>query len=169
VHRVQGEAEGVKPIELLELLQECYRQRLDMVLRHRAVARQVGNFDFNNTYQYVVAREDTHLEWLRSAIEDLGGVPAATGSEPAIPAGEVASLIREDAAAAGRFVETWRPKIAAINNARHRLMLNFTLGETLEHKRFFEQAVAGREDLLGRRLDAGPRRGAVMGSRWVGD
>jgi hypothetical protein len=159
----------VKPTELLDLLQECYRQRLEMVLRHRAVARHVGNFDFNNTYQYVVAREDTHLEWLRAAIEDLGGVPAAGGTEPAIAAGDAASLIREDAAAAGRFVEAWRPRIAAINNARHRLMLNFILGETLEHKRFFEQAAAGREDLLGRRLDAGPRRGAVMGSRWVGD
>jgi hypothetical protein len=159
----------VKPTELLDLLQEFYRQRLEMVLRHRAVARHVGNFDFNNTYQYVVAREDTHLEWLRAAIEDLGGVPAASGTEPAIAAGDAASLIREDAAAAGRFVEAWRPRIAPINNARHRLMLNFVLGETLEHKRFFEQAVAGREDLLGRRLDAGPRRGAVMGSRWVGD
>jgi hypothetical protein len=166
---VQGEAEGVKPTELLELLQDCYRQRLDMVMRHRAVARHVGNLDFNNTYQYVVAREDTHLEWLRSAIEDLGGVPAASGTEPAIAANDVLALIRDDAAGAGRFVESWRPKIASIGNARHRLMLNFILGETLEHKRFFEQAVAGRDDLLGRRLDAGPRRGAVMGSRWVGD
>ena len=48
-------------------------------------------------------------------------------------------------------------------------MLRVICGETLEHKRFFEQALAGREDLLGRRLDAGPRRGAVMASRWVGD
>jgi hypothetical protein len=160
----------VRPTELLELLQDCYRQRLEMVLRHRAVARHVGNLDFNNTYQYVVAREDTHLEWLRAAIEDLGGVPAAGGTDPAITAGaDAATLIREDADAAGRFVETWRPKAASVSNARHRLMLNFILGETLEHQRFFEQAVAGREDLLGRRLDAGPRRGAVMGSRWVGD
>lgn len=159
----------MRPTELLELLQACYRQRLDMVLRHRAVARHVGNFDFNNTYQYVVAREDTHLEWLRAAIEDLGGVPPTAGAEPALAGAGAAGFIREDAEASGRFVEAWRPRIAAVGNARHRLMLNLMLGEMLEHKRFFEQAAAGREDLLGRRLDAGPRRGAVMSSRWVGD
>ncbi len=32
-----------------------------------------------------------------------------------------------------------------------------------------EQAAAGQEDLLGRRLDAGARRGAVIGTRWLGD
>jgi hypothetical protein len=159
----------VKPTELLQLLQDFYRQRLDMVLRHRAVARHVGDFDFNNTYQYIIAREDTHLEWLRAAIEALGGVPPEGGAEPAISGRDVTALIREDAEAAGRFVESWRPRVASVTNARHRLMLNHILGETLEHKRFFEQAAAGREDLLGRRLDAGPRRGAVMGSRWVGD
>ncbi len=32
-------------------------------------------------------------------------------------------------------------------------MLNVILGETLEQKRFFEQALAGRHDLLGRRTE----------------
>ena len=55
-----------------------------------------------------------------------------------------------------------------MRNARHRLMLNVILGETLEQERFFEQALAGRTDLLGRRSDAvGPRVGSVLPTRWI--
>ena len=61
LHQLQGEAEGVTPTELLALLQECYTERLALVLRHEAVARRVGNLDFNNTYQYLINREETHL------------------------------------------------------------------------------------------------------------
>ena len=50
------------------------RAALALLNRHEAVARLVGNLDFNNTYQYVVAREETHLSWLQAAIEELGGV-----------------------------------------------------------------------------------------------
>jgi hypothetical protein len=161
----------VTPTELLALLQECYAERLALVLRHQAVARRVGNLDFNNTYQYLINREDTHLAWIGAAIEELGGVLPPAGTEPAIEARtaeDIASLIREDAAAAEKFVATWRPRIEQVSNARHRSMLRVVLGETLEHKRFFDQAIAGREDLLGKRMDAGPRRGAVIDSRWVG-
>ena len=93
-----------------------------------------------------------------------------TGPEPVLDAkGEaVVALMREDGAAAERFVQAWKPRIESVSNARHRSMLRVVLGETLEHKRFFEQAVAGREDLLGRRMDAGPRRGGVIDSRWLG-
>ena len=49
-------------------------------------------------------------------------------------------------------------------NARHRSMLRVILGETLEHKRFFDQALAGRTDLLGRRAD-----GAGTGRRRAAD
>ena len=161
----------MKPAELLSLLQDCYRARLAMTLRHQAVARHVGHFDFNNTYQYVVAREDTHLSWLRAAIEELGAVVPTDAREPSIQA--VASgatdLIKQDAASAQSFVDEWRDRIEHVSNARHRGMLRVILGETLEHKRFFEQAIAGQEDLLGRRVDGGARRGAVIGSRWVGD
>ena len=55
--------------------------------------------------------------------------------------------------AAQTFVDTWRPRVEAMPNARHRSMLRVILGETLEHKRFFDQALAGRTDLLGRRAD----------------
>jgi hypothetical protein len=47
-------------------------------------------------------------------------------------------------------------------------MLRVILGETLEQKRFFEQALAGRTDLLGRRGDeVGARVGSVMSTRWI--
>ena len=53
-------------------------------------------------------------------------------------------------------------------NARHGKMLGLVLGETLEQKRFFEQALAGRTDLLGRRgASLGPSHGEVLPSRWI--
>jgi hypothetical protein len=162
----------VKPSELLTLLQDCYRERLAIILRHQAVARHVGPMDFNNAYQYVIAREDTHLEWLRTAILERGGTANGDDREPAVSAAGKAdstALIREDAQAAQAFVDRWRDRVEGVTDARHRGMLRVILGETLEHKRFFDQAVAGQQDLLGRRLDAGARRGAVIGTRWVGD
>jgi hypothetical protein len=172
LHSLQGKTESVKPTELLALLQDCYRQRLELMLRHQAVARHIGNLDVNNTYQYVIAREETQLGWLRDAIEELGGVAPGEGTEPVLTAANaeaVSALIRGDTDAAQQYVDTWRPRIQQVTNARHRGMLQVISGETLEHKRFFEQALAGRDDLLGRRLDAGPRRGAVIGTRWVGE
>ena len=154
------------------MLQECYQERLGLTLRHQAAARVIGNLDFNNTYQYVIAREETHLAWLQTAIEGLGGVVPTGGAEPSLEARSpeaATAIIREDAQAAQRFVDTWQPRIEQVTNARVRGTLRVIVGETLEHKRFFDQAVAGREDLLGRRPDAGPRRGAVMATRWVGD
>jgi hypothetical protein len=51
---------------------------------------------------------------------------------------------------------------------RRRNMLRVILGETLEQKRFFEQALAGQTDLLGRRGEqAGPRVGEVLPTRWI--
>ena len=163
----------MRPSELLSLLQAFYGERTALMLRHIAVSRHVGNLDFNNTYQYVIAREETQLSWLRSAIEELGGVAEPPGVEPAIEASRAAGfaggLIEEDARSAREFIARWTDRVEQVTNARHRLMLRVVLGETLEHQRFFEQAVAGREDLLGQRLDAGPRRGAVASSRWQGD
>ena len=52
-------------------------------------------------------------------------------------------------------------------NARHRSLLRVILGETLEQKRFFEQAVAGRTDLLGRRADGAGTGGGVLPVRWI--
>jgi hypothetical protein len=46
-------------------------------------------------------------------------------------------------------------------------MLNVILGESLEHKRLFEQAAAGMEDLLGRRTGGVERVGGVLPTRWL--
>jgi hypothetical protein len=163
----------VKPAELLALLQEFYAERAALWLRHIAVARHVGNLDFNNTYQYVVSREDTHIAWLRSAIQELGGVTPPPGAEPVIAASKAKDfargLMREDAVGIMAFIDKWKDRVETIGDARHRGTLRVILGEMREHHRFFEQAVAGREDLLGRRPDAGSRRGSVMASRWLGD
>ena len=76
-------------------------------------------------------------------------------------------VIDEDVREAQEFVDRWRPRIAAMSNARHAKMLSVILGEALEHKRFFEQALAGRTDLLGRRADVlGPSHGEVLPTRW---
>jgi hypothetical protein len=55
-----------------------------------------------------------------------------------------------------------------MTNARHRGMLRVILGETREQQRFFEQALAGRTDLLGRRAGVdGEAIGEVLPARWI--
>jgi hypothetical protein len=172
LHHLQGEAAGVTSSELLALLQDFHRERAALWLRHIARARHVGNLDFNNTYQYVVNREETHLEWVRAAIGELGGAAPPAGDEPAVNAparDRAAEFMAEDARANAEFIEKWQGRVEAVTNARDRGMLRVILGEMREHQRFFEQAAAGRDDLLGRRLDAGARRGEVIASRWLGD
>jgi hypothetical protein len=171
LYHLQGKAKLVKATELLALLREFYRDKLTMRQRHVAVARHVPDYDFNNTYQYVIAREDVQLNWLRDAIMDMGGTLDDVG-EPTIqaPAKGIeaqAQLFGEDRDSAQRFVDGWRPRLEAMPNARHRSMLRVILGETLEHKRFFEQALAGRSDLLGRRADGAGTGGGVLGVRWI--
>ena len=63
----------MKATELLALLREFHRDKLTMRQRHVAAARHVPNYDFNNTYQYVISREDVQLNWLSDAITDMGG------------------------------------------------------------------------------------------------
>jgi hypothetical protein len=45
-------------------------------------------------------------------------------------------------------------------------MLTLMLGEALEHKRLFEQAASGDEDVIGRRTGGVARVGAVLPARW---
>jgi len=161
----------VNATELLALLREFYRDKLAMRQRHVAVAKHVPDYDFNNTYQYVIAREDMQLSWLADAITGMGGALEDL-AEPTIQSSgksaEVQSqLIGEDRSAAQTFVDTWRPRVEAMPNARHRSLLRVILGETLEHKRFFDQALAGRTDLLGRRADGAGTGGGVLPVRWI--
>lgn len=170
VHHLQGKAERVKPAELLALLVEFSTARERLLARHVAAARVVSQYEHNNAYQYVIAREDTHFTWLRDAIAELGGeAPGPQPPAPPAPAGNVSSadILREDADSARAFVEEWTPRVESVTNERHRLMLGVILGETLEHSRLFAQGASGRIDLLGRRHDGSPATGRVLAERWV--
>jgi hypothetical protein len=170
LHHLQGKAELVT--DLLPLLQEFHREKLALLLQHQAGARLVAQYDANNTYQYIVNREEAQLSWVGTAIAELGGT-TADAAEPVRQAkgkgaGAADGIFEEDARDAQAFVDRWRPRIEQMPNARHAKMLRVILGETLEQKRFFEQARAGRQDLLGRRGEQlGPAYGEVLSSRWI--
>lgn len=159
--------------DLLTLLQEFYRDKLSQLLRHVSGARRIGQYDANNTYQYIINREETQLSWVGQAIVDLEGTVPTVAAESDRPvtgkaAAAAQAIIGEDARDANAFVERWRPRVSTMTNARHRGMLQVILGETLEQKRFFEQALAGQTDLLGRRTEGvGKLVGEVMADRWI--
>ncbi len=161
----------MKPTEILHQLLGAYMDKAALRCRHEAVARIVGQYDANNAYQYVIAREDQHLRWLADAIVDLGGaVPDPAAPDTVIPVkGDEAAhrVVGNDAQGLDAFIGAWRPRVAAITNARHRLMLELMLGETQEQARLFHQAAAGRLDLLGRRTGGDRLAGSVLPTRWV--
>lgn len=162
----------MRPAELLALLQDFYRERYALYDRHVRGAQAVADYEFNNTYQYVIAREETHLQWVRAAIEDLGGaVSGGGGASLSVPEGRGAdrerAILDDDARQQGAFLDRWRPKVAAVNHARHGNMLRLALGEMQEHKRFFDLALEGRDDLLGRRLPGASTGDGVLPVRWV--
>jgi hypothetical protein len=174
LHHLQGKAKRVKSKEMLELLREFYGDKALMRQSHVSAARFVSDYNFNNTYQYIIAREDMHVRWLADAVADLAGAaeePAGVGEVQSAGKGRDAQrgVIEGNSKEAQDFLDKWRPRITALPNARHKQMLNVILGETLEHKRFFDLALAGREDLLGRRADGMGTGGGVLGTRWVGD
>ena len=162
----------MRSADLLAVLQGFYADARAQRVRHEASARQVGEYDFNNTYQYVLNREDAHLRWLRDAIASIGGSvsDAPSGAEAPLPAGRKvpsATVARDDARAAGALVDEWQRKLGAVTHARHRRMLDAILGEVREHQRFFEQVSAGCTDLLGRRTGGSAPVGRVLPARWV--
>jgi hypothetical protein len=176
LHLVQGKTESLMS-DLQKLLTEFAAGRVALVERHEASARAVSHYDFNNTYQYIINREETHLSWLQNALAEYRAVlppagadalasPAAPKAGRKIEPGAFRSILEDDARYLGAFVEKWRPRVDAMTHARHRNMLNVLLGESIEHKRLFEQAAAGFEDLLGRRTGGVPRVGAVLPTRW---
>jgi len=155
----------------VSLLTEFYTAKLASLLQHQAHARLVGQYDANNTYQYIINREEVQLGWLATAIADAGGtVPDSVPASQAAPDRKDAdrALFEEDARASQQFIDRWRTRVDEMDHARHRAMLHIILGETREQQRFFEQALAGRTDLLGRRgAAAGPARGKVLPARWI--
>ena len=162
--------------ELQQLLTDLAAERVALIERHEAGARVVSHYDFNNTYQYVIAREETHLGWLGTALTELGAVlPKASASMPVPAIGKVdkkvepavfKSILDDDARTLGAFVQKWRPQVEAMTHARHRTMLNVVIGESLEHQRLFMQAASGFEDLLGKRTGGVARVGGVLPARW---
>lgn len=154
------------------MLQQFHREKLGMMLRHEAGARVVGQYDANNTYQYIINREQVQLEWLEAAVAELGGTfdsqPAPDCTVAGGGADAARSVFQQDSRDAEEFVERWEARVEAMPNARHRGMLRVILGEALEHKRFFDLALAGRTDLLGRRAEQlGPPVGEVLPTRWI--
>ena len=189
MHRLQGKAERLIVVsgfsrtgdtdivhqdELKKLLTDIAAERLALLQHHEAAARVVSHYDFNNTYQYVIAREETHLTWLQAALEELEDtVPPASpiAAVPDVPKGKsdptvFHGILTEEARLLAAFVEKWRGRVNELTHARHRTMLNVVLGEALEHRRLFEQAAAGFEDVIGRRTGGVARVGAVLPERW---
>jgi hypothetical protein len=158
---------------LAELIRDCYVERVQLLTRHEDVAQVITDYDINNAYQYIIAREQTHLSWLQHALLDLGAGLAADPARGAaiapVKGDGWKSLCGEDARSNAQFVEKWRPKVEAVTHARHKGMLRVMLGEMLEHKRLFDQAAAGRQDLIGKSLEINDHSGDVMTSRWIGD
>jgi hypothetical protein len=156
--------------DLLATLRELHRDKLTPRERHVAVARHIDHYDFNNTYQYAINREDLHLSWLEAALRELDGTPDEV-PEAQVPSpgkkGMFGPLAQEDAAGAEAFVAKWRPRVAGISNVRHAKMVDVILGETLEHRRFFAQIAQGNEQVLGIRMPGAGTGHGVMGVRWV--
>ena len=156
---------------LSDLITEFLGQRTALLMRHEDVAGFVTDYDINNAYQYIIAREETHLSWLQHALLDLGapipGDPPRGAVSAAKGAAAWQALAAEDARLNAQFVDSWRPRIEPVSHARHRGMLNVILGEMLEHKRLFDQAAAGNTGLIGTSLSYNDHPGEVMAARWV--
>jgi hypothetical protein len=162
----------VTPTELQNLIREFYLERLALLMQHEAAARHISDYDINNAYQYVIAREETHVSWLQHALLDLGvALPPDPPRPDVTPTRKgddaVPELSANDARDNQRFVDKWRDRVEQVTNARHQGMLRVILGEMLEHRRLFEQASQGRTDIIGQRLAINERRGKVIGTRWV--
>jgi hypothetical protein len=170
VHRLQTEAELVKNTDVTAVLREFHREKLTIREHHVAVAQAVTHYDFNNTYQYLINRDDTQLQWLEAALADAGVTPDEV-APVALPSRgkheDFLPLVADDARQAQAFVDKWRPRLEQVTNARHRNMMNVILGETLEQKRFFDQMNAGQEDLLGKRTGGETTGNGVLPVRWL--
>jgi hypothetical protein len=145
---------------LAGLIRDCYLERVAQLMRHEDVALTITDYDINNAYQYIIAREQTHLSWLQHALLDLGApLPAdpPRGRPLATKGDGWKAFAAEDATSNAQFVD-----------ARHQAMLNVILGEMLEHKRLFDQAAQGRRDLIGTSLEINDHSGTVMSARFVG-
>jgi hypothetical protein len=166
----------MKQPELQSLLTEFTADRLALLLRHEAGARIVSHYDFNNTCQYVIAREETHVTWLQAALSEIGAPMPSPAAELSVPQparvkeGDISAfrpILEDDARQLGALISKWRAKVGEVTHARHRTMLDVIIGESAEHMRLFEQAASGMEDVLGKRTGGVARQGAVLSTRWM--
>ena len=181
LHHLQGKAELVtRPARRCCRSSTATSWRCCCGIRRRA--RLVAQYDVNNTYQYIINREETQLTWVAEGDRGAGRHRADDDAAPVREAeGKRAAAappsIEEDARDAQAFVDRWRPRVERWPTRGTRRCSRVILGEDLEQKRFFEQALAGRTDLLGRRggaARAGARRSAAVAvdrvaasSRWA--
>ena len=167
----------MKQDELQQVLTAFAAERVAILERHEAGARAVSHYDFNNAYQYVISREETHLQWLQAALAEFGAAlprPSATLAVPEIPksrkgseASAFTTVLEDDGHQLAAFIERWKARVDGMSHARHRKMLDVILGESREHQRLFEQAAAGMEDVLGKRTGGVARQGGVLPMRWM--
>ena len=157
--------------DLLAVLTQFHQEKLTLRERHVAVAQAVSSYEFNNTYQYVIGREEIHVQWLRDALIDLGADVPVNPPVLAVPDGKGVAgerAILEDDQRGGRaFVDKWRARLGDVRNARHRRVLDVIVGEVSEQTRFFELALAGRDDLLGTRMPGASTGDGVLPVRWM--
>ena len=153
------------PPELISLLQDFYRDTLDLFQRRQANAELVSTYDGNNVYQQVISRQETHLRWVSDAIGDLGGELSGSEPDPKAVSGDVAAVVGSDARGQQAFMNKWSARVDSVTNARHQKMLRLILGEMAEHGRGFEQLLEGRTDVLGRHADGKVLRGSVLPAR----
>jgi hypothetical protein len=169
---VQGKTKRVKSPELVALLQEFSRDKLALRERHITGAERVANYDFNNTYQYIINREDQQVSWLGDALEELASALSEAAPSLDVPSegkGDARqhAIVADDAKQEQAFIAKWRPRVSAMTHARNRKMLEVILGESVEHLRFFDQMLTGRDDLLGRRTGGESTGGGVLPVRWI--
>src|SRR5687767_15342362 len=115
--------------DLRQLLTDFAAERVAILQRHEASARVVSHYDFNNTYQYVISREETHVSWLQNALAEFGlALPQPSPVLPAPAAPKVSKkvepsafrgILEEDARSLGEFAVRWRPIADSMGHARH--------------------------------------------------
>jgi hypothetical protein len=159
----------VTSAELLDLLQEFYRDTSELLLARQARARSITSYEANNAYQQVLGRQDVHLRWVADAITDLGATVPEVGADESqatdVKGTDVRTIVEADTRSQQAFLDRWRPRVTAITNARQRKMLELVFGEMIEHARVFDQALHGRTDILGRHSDGKVLRGSVLPGR----
>src|SRR5215210_1693956 len=99
---------AVSAQSLADLIRDFYLERVSLLMRHEDVAQVITDYDINNAYQYIIAREETHLSWLQHALLDLGAQPAgdpARGAALSAKGDAWKLLASQDAGANAQFVE----------------------------------------------------------------